>query len=193
MQRAQNGWVCFWFFLKSRSYNTALLVLTFLVKEGAALLWRSYARLTGGGPMSSWSRSCSPQSVWAPSILLHLRIWPHFSGITGHHPAFLHTSRLSGFCLSAHSSCFIRLTSLQDYLEGDNLEGKFERTTTSVCNYWVCRWEGFDFGDEGRWFYTALSSLKMGEDSAYGTCVLDLPVEWWSEVVFTCKLKPYLC
>lgn len=169
-----------------------MLVLTFLAKEGATLLWRSYARLAGDSHHLLVQVLQSPVN-WAHRILLRLRVWPHFSNITSHHPAFLHSSRLSGFCLSTHSSCFIQLTSLQDYLEGDNFEGKFQETTTSVHNYWVCHWECFYFGDEGQWFYTALSCLKMGEDSASGTCVLDLPVEWWPEVVFTCKLKPCLC
>jgi len=38
-------------------------------------------------------------------------------------------SCLSGFCPSALNSHLIQLTSLQDYFEGDNLEGKFKETT----------------------------------------------------------------
>lgn len=60
--------------------------------------------------------------------------------------------------------------------------------TTGLC----CR-EGIHFGDESWSFYTALCSLKKDDGVACGAYVLDLPAEWWSGVVFTCKLKSVLC
>lgn len=112
-----------------------------------------------GNPTSSWLRSSSPQSLM-PSALYSTS----GSDFTSMAPQitiqlFL-ASCLSGFCPSALNSHLIQLTSLQDYFEGDNLEGKFKETTISVQNYLVLPQGKFSFW---RWKLVVLGVSRRGE------------------------------